>query len=178
MKAVWIGGGIVAVALVAVALPRLKRAFHVYMYRDDEADFQNRMAAYVKAQSAKLRLELKACLQCVGRVRSHSPPLVTCCIIFHQNVEADVRKFVKDCAAIDSSSPVSGDSVAPDANKVAVTSKGHKGYYFFDSKGNRLPNKWCVCAYAPSVVVIGQVVIASSLLLLLCVCRVAGMGLM
>jgi hypothetical protein len=24
----------------------------------------------------------------------------------------------------------------------AVLAKGHKGYYFFDSKGNRLPNKW------------------------------------
>jgi hypothetical protein len=23
-----------------------------------------------------------------------------------------------------------------------VSSKGHKGYYFFDSKGKRLANKW------------------------------------
>ena len=40
--------------------------------------------------------------------------------------------------------PSSDPSSSPAATSAAVLSKGHKGYYFFDSKGNRLPNKWCV----------------------------------
>lgn len=35
-----------------------------------------------------------------------------------------------------------GSATAGTAVDPAVLSKGHKGYYFFNSKGERLPNKW------------------------------------
>lgn len=57
-----------------------------------------------------------------------------------------LRAAIEAADTVDGGEPVEETRTELDASGAAVTSKGHKGYYFFDSKGKRLPNKWCVCS--------------------------------
>jgi hypothetical protein len=63
-----------------------------------------------------------------------------------EGVKVDARP-PSDAAAASEPQPASPGSTERGASTpAAVTSKGHVGYYYFDSSGRRLPNKWCVCA--------------------------------
>ena len=59
-----------------------------------------------------------------------------------------LRAAIESASTADGGEPVAENRPELDASGAAVTSKGHKGYYFFDSKGKRLPNKWYVCNMA------------------------------
>ena len=73
-----------------------------------------------------------------------------------------------DVAAVEASAePSVAEGASGDS---AVTAKGHSGYYFFDSKGNRLPNKWCVTWAVPVAVGVFSGVTACAC----CVCSPAG----